>query len=152
VAAAAMRDGVIPWNWKETIWEDWPLHLQGPDQPEEGHGEIIMKNVLIGILMAGSVLFAQVKDVDGWGKIKWGMTIAQVKAVYGAQVQNVSGPGATNTDYVEKLAIMSLLIGGTNMKVTIETAPGSDLIKCVSMKLVDDPKHREFPASVRDAT
>ncbi len=47
-----------------------------------------MKTVLrlcVSVALAGIALLGQTKpkDIDGWGKIKWGMTIAEARSAYG---------------------------------------------------------------------
>ena len=46
----------------------------------------------LGLLSVGVALFAQVKDVDGWDKIKWGMTFEDARTAYG--VNAATKPGA----------------------------------------------------------
>ena len=81
-------------------------------------------------------MVAQPKDVNGWGRIKWGMTVAQAKVVYGSQVLV---PDATHksqsTKFVDRLLIGSFNVGDTKMQVSIETLPNSDKIREVTLSL-----------------
>jgi hypothetical protein len=40
-----------------------------------------LTGALLLMLLPG---LAQTKDTDGWGKVKWGMTVEQAKTAYGA--------------------------------------------------------------------
>lgn len=109
-----------------------------------------MKTIL---QLAASVTFAVAllgqappKDVDGWGKIKWGMTVAQAKALYGAQAQASGGANDGAAKYVEKLVIKNFAVGDLMMDVSIETPTGSNLVKEVSLKLAGDPKPEDVEA------
>jgi hypothetical protein len=84
------------------------------------------------VMIAGIVLRGQVppKDVDGWGKIKWGMTSAQAKTAYGSQIQDAD----------EKLEIKSLAVGDINMKVSFGAVPGSTRIKQVVLSMAEEPQ------------
>ncbi len=94
--------------------------------------------VLFGVLVAFAVgLFGQAppKDVDGWGKIKWGMTVAQAKSEYGDQAQSSDDEGSVDAKYVQKLVIKSFAVGDVRMRVSIETRPNSDLVKQVGLMM-----------------
>jgi hypothetical protein len=41
-----------------------------------------MRTLLLFAVVIALGAMAQPKDVDGWGKIKWGMTIAEARAAY----------------------------------------------------------------------
>jgi len=89
------------------------------------------------VLVASLSLVAQSKDVNGWGKIKWGMTVAQAKAVYGTQVQ-VADPASEShetDEYVDQLVIERLKVGDLEMQVAIKTPRGSDGIREVALAL-----------------
>jgi hypothetical protein len=91
--------------------------------------------IVVGVAI-GAMLMAQPKDVDGWGKVKWGMTIAQAKVAYGSEAQ---APDRENgsTKYVERLTLRNLKVGDIRMRVAIETLPGSDRIAEVALSLED---------------
>src|ERR1035441_7914802 len=101
-----------------------------------------MKSVVALAFVFTAIVAAQTKpkDVDGWGKIKWGMTVAQAKTAYGDQAQASDGTGGRSTRYVEKLKITNFAVGDIKMKVSIETLPDSSLIREVSLALADEPQ------------
>lgn len=67
------------------------------------------------------------KDIDGWGKIKWGMTIADARVAY-----DVVAEPETN-EYWTFLKLVSVKISDINMDVNAVAKHGSDRI--VSVKL-----------------
>ena len=66
-------------------------------------------------------------DVDGWGKIKWGMTIAEARAAY-----NVESP-LEATEYWNFLRLQSIKIDDIPMDVDAMAARGSDQITRVQL-------------------
>ncbi len=72
-------------------------------------------------------------DVVGWGKIKWGMRISQVRAIYGSQVADPEGENPYTDNLVERLIIKSLMVGDTEMKVSIAASSGTDRVILVSL-------------------
>src|ERR1039458_8086439 len=98
--------------------------------------------LLLGVLVACAIATVgqeRPKDVKGWGKIKWGMTVDQAKKAY---ADAKTGDGKTVglltcyvACYVEKLAIDSLSVGDTIMQASFETSVDSDLIEAVSLHM-----------------
>jgi hypothetical protein len=93
----------------------------------------------IVLLMAFAVVAAvQPRDVDGWGKIKWGMTVAQVRAAYGGQAESPDGESRDDKNpdkdkFVDRLIIKKLTVGDTEMNASIASLSGSDRIVRVSL-------------------
>jgi hypothetical protein len=53
-----------------------------------------MKTILrltVGAILAASAIFCQPKDVQGWDKVKWGMSVAEVRTTYGSRVSEPIG-------------------------------------------------------------
>jgi hypothetical protein len=67
------------------------------------------------------------KDVTGWDKIKWGMTIAEARAAYA-----VSAPTEA-TEYWTALSIPDVVIGDIRLKAVVEARHGSDQITLASL-------------------
>jgi hypothetical protein len=80
---------------------------------------------LLPLLLAAS-LYAQPADPGGWNNIKWGMTLAEVRALY---------PGAAqeHNDYWTHLALPAVKIDGVPFGVTASAPKGSDKITLVSL-------------------
>ena len=85
-----------------------------------------MRNILrLGALIAFAfTLTGQTppKDVDGWGKIKWGMTIAEARAAYNVEVQ------PQTNEYWTFLRLESIKIGDIGMDADAAAKHGSEHI------------------------
>jgi hypothetical protein len=109
-----------------------------------------MKTMIrLGVLSALVVALygqAKPKDVDGWDKVKWGMTLAEVRSAYSSRTtEEYPGAAAKCFDspihyclsdrgpYVRLLDRIE--IGPTTMEVTVQAGYGS--AKVVSVELVD---------------
>jgi hypothetical protein len=91
---------------------------------------------LIGaVLLIYTAAFAQPRDTDGWGKVKWGMTVEQVKAAYGAEAENSTVVPGPNFIFIDRLTVPNVKIGELEMKASLQTPKGSDQIKQVSITL-----------------
>jgi hypothetical protein len=74
------------------------------------------RSVMLVLAASSLIALGQVpKDVNGWGKIRWGMTVAQAKALYGAQARESDG-GGNSTKYTEKLVIDNFAVGDTKRR------------------------------------
>ena len=76
------------------------------------------------------------KDVDGWGKVKWGMTVAQAKAA-APEARASDGKSEKSTRYTERLVIDRLRIGDMEMTASIYTLRESERVKEVGLTLPD---------------
>jgi hypothetical protein len=79
----------------------------------------------VGALIGSAVaLFGQVQpaDLDGWDKIKWGMTLSEARTVYKA----VIAPEVTS--YGTTLTLDPVRIGDISMEARLESNHGSDRI------------------------
>jgi hypothetical protein len=84
--------------------------------PRRGSSQPTLGSRLVRLALAASFVIAlgQVpKDVNGWGKIRWDVTVAQAKALYGAHAQESNG-GGNSTKYTEKLVIDNFSVGDIN--------------------------------------
>jgi hypothetical protein len=82
------------------------------------------------VLIASAVaLYGQPKpkDVDGWDKIKWGMTIAQARSAYGIEAQPESKDNWTLLD------LKPVKAGGVEMGVQVGARQGSQKISLVRL-------------------
>lgn len=70
---------------------------------------------------------AKPKDVDGWDKIKWGMTIAQARAVYAAQSQ------PETKDNWTLLQLNPVNLRGIKMGVEVGARQGEDKVSLVRL-------------------
>jgi len=72
-------------------------------------------------------------DVKGWGKIEWGMTVAEAKAALGDQATDSTQIPGVNFAFIEKLVIKEFLIGDVHCRVSIESKKGSNVIGGVTI-------------------
>lgn len=86
------------------------------------------------------------KDVDGWGKIKWGMTLAEVRSLYSVPVSTKEWPETAARcldspipsclpDRGPYIFLDSVEVGDIKMKVTVQA--GYKSTKVVSVQLAD---------------
>ena len=69
------------------------------------------------------------KDVDGWNKIKWGMTVKQAKSALGDQaIEDAPLPNSPDTLFVDRLIVKGLQIGNIAAPATVMSKRGSDLV------------------------
>ena len=88
--------------------------------------------VRLGILAALAVtLYGQPKDVSGWDKIRWGMTIAEARAAYDIHTET------ENKDSWTLLYLNPVKMGGVEMGVQIGADAGdkSDRDKITTVRL-----------------
>jgi hypothetical protein len=84
----------------------------------------------------------QERDTDGFGNIKWGMTVAEAKAAF----PGLSEPGRTelaSEAFEERLIQSVLMIGSVEMTVSIQTKVDSELITRIVLKLAPFVQHRK---------
>jgi hypothetical protein len=82
------------------------------------------------------------RDTDGFGNIKWGMTVVEAEAAFpGLREPERSelSPGA----FEERLIQPVLMIGSVEMTVSIQTKADSDLITRIVLKLAPFVQHRK---------
>ena len=103
-----------------------------------GHAEVMRLFLLAAIALP--LLPGQLKDLnrerdaDGFGNIKWGMTVAEAKAAF----PGLREPGRselTSGAFEERLIQPALMIGSVEMTVSIQTKVDSDLITRIVLKL-----------------
>jgi hypothetical protein len=95
-----------------------------------GKGESGMIAVRLGTLAALAVLLhgqPKPKDVDGWDKIKWGMTIAEARSIYAIETQPESDENWT------LLNLKPVKIGDIEMGVQVGARHGSEKITSVRL-------------------
>jgi hypothetical protein len=86
--------------------------------------------IRVGVLAGLAIILCgqtQPKDVDGWDKIKWGMTIAEARSVYSIEKQPES-----NEDWT-LLTLNPVKIGSVEMGVQVGARHGSEKITSVRL-------------------
>jgi hypothetical protein len=88
--------------------------------------------------------FAQTKDIDGWGKVKWGMTVEEARAIYRTEAQESTTVPGPNFSFVDRLTVPKVKIGDMDMEASLQTPRGSDQIRQVSLTLNSDIQAPSF--------
>src|SRR5579863_3965776 len=91
---------------------------------------MLKRSLRFGLLLAlGLTLYGQTKpkDIAGWDKIKWGMSLAEVRAAYGIETQPETQDGWT------LLQLKPVKMGGVEMGVQVGAR--QDAGKVTSVKL-----------------
>ena len=79
-------------------------------------------------------------DVHGWGKVTWGMTVAQAKAALGPEAKAAEGENTFTDGYIARLVLKKLKVGDIDMDVSIAAKSGSERIALISLELADKPQ------------
>jgi hypothetical protein len=82
------------------------------------------------------------RDADGFGNIKWGMTIAEAKAAFPGLREPERSELASGA-FEERLIQPVLMIGSVEMTVSIQTKVDSELITRIVLKLAPFVQHRK---------
>jgi hypothetical protein len=82
------------------------------------------------------------RDADGFGNIKWGMTVAEAKASFPG-LREPERSELSSGSFEERLIQPVLMIGSVEMIVSIQTKIDSDLITRIVLKLAPFVQHRK---------
>jgi hypothetical protein len=82
------------------------------------------------------------RDADGFGNIKWGMTVAEAKAAFPG-LREPERSELTRGAFEERLIQPVLMIGSVEMTVSIQTKADSDVITRIVLKLAPFVQHRK---------
>ena len=82
------------------------------------------------------------RDEDGFGNIKWGMTVAEAKAAFPG-LREAGRSELTSGGFEERLIQPVLMIGSMEMTVSIQTKADSDAITRIVLKLAPFVQHRK---------
>jgi hypothetical protein len=114
-------------------------------EPQIGHAEAMRLFLLAAVALR--LLPGQPKDLhresdaDGFGNIKWGMTVAEAKAAFPSLLEP-ERLELTSGAFEERLTQPVLMIGSVEMTVSIQTKADSDLITRIVLKLAPFAQHR----------
>jgi hypothetical protein len=82
------------------------------------------------------------RDADGFGNIKWGMSVAEAKAAFPGLREPERSELASGA-FEERLIQPVLMIGSLEMTVSIQTKADSDVITRIVLKLSPFVQHRK---------
>jgi hypothetical protein len=110
------------------------------------HAEVMRFFLLVAIALP--LLPGQPKDLnrepdaDGFGNIKWGMTVAEAKAAFPG-LREPERSELTSGAFEERLVQPVLMIGSVEVTVSVQTKIDSDLITRIVLKLAPFVQHRK---------
>lgn len=86
---------------------------------------------LVGLVAV--VACGQAPDIQGWGKVRWGMSVAEARAALGSDASDPTERSGPNFKLIEKILVREVKVGDLTAKASIQTARGSDLITAVTL-------------------
>jgi hypothetical protein len=104
--------------------------------------------LLLSLTLAVPLLSGQPKDLnverdaDGFGGIKWGMSVAEAKAAFPG-LGEVERSELTSGAFRERLIQPVLMVGSVEMTVSIQTKSESESITRIVLKLAPFVQHRK---------
>jgi hypothetical protein len=104
-----------------------------------------MRKTLPLFLIAASAAWCQSPNPAGWGKIVWGMTVAEARAALGPAATTPTETPGPNLALIDRLMLAGIPIGNLTAEAAIQTAPGSDKVSAVTLSvgdLYDNPANR----------
>ena len=102
----------------------------------------LLATLAVGLLPGQPKELNRELDADGFGNIKWGMTIAEAKAAFPG-LREPERTELTRGAFEERLIQPVLMIGSVEMTVSIQTKTDSDLITRIVLKLAPFVQHRK---------
>lgn len=99
------------------------------------------------LLLIFAPALAQTKDTDGWGKVKWGMTVEQAKEAYGAEAEDSTVIPGPNFIFIDRITLPNVKIGDLEMRASLQTPKGRDQIMQISLSLKADIRSPSFVRS-----
>ena len=81
------------------------------------------------------------KDVYGWRKVTWGMTVADAKAAFGDQASDPAETPLPAGVLFVQFIVKDVKFGDINTKAAIETKVGSNLVSAVEIFAADWMEH-----------
>src|ERR1051326_5162662 len=91
-----------------------------------------MRKTLPLFLIAASAAWCQSPNPAGWGKIVWGMTVAEARAALGPAATTPTETPGPNLALIDRLMLAGIPIGNLTAEAAIQTAPGSDKVSAAT--------------------
>lgn len=86
------------------------------------------------LIAAASVADCQPKDVDGWGNLKWGMTVVEARSALGDQASKPTEKPGPNFILIDRIIINRLDIGSLKVRAAVMTNRDSEVISAVRIE------------------
>lgn len=97
-------------------------------------------NRTLGLRLAGVLLltataaFCQQQDVEGWTRIRWGMTVAEAREAYPGQVSDPRVAAAPDAILVDRFIISDIQIGRITAEAAVQTERDSNQVVAIRLR------------------
>lgn len=86
------------------------------------------------LLVTASAAFCQPKDVDGWTRIKWGMTVAEARDAFVGQVSDPRAAAPPDAILIDRLIVTDIQIGRITAEAAVQTERESNQVVAVRLR------------------
>jgi hypothetical protein len=92
---------------------------------------------LVGVfLLTSAALFCQPKDVEGWTRIRWGMTVSEAREAFPGQVSDPKVAAAPDALLIVRFIVTEIQIGRITAEAAVQTERDSNQVVAVRMRAV----------------
>jgi hypothetical protein len=90
---------------------------------------------LVGLLLiTAAVVFCQPKDVEGWTRIRWGMTVAAAREAFLGQVSDSRIAAGPDAILIDRFMVTDIRIGRITAEAAIQTERDSNQVVAVRIR------------------
>ena len=86
------------------------------------------------LLLGALAAFCQPRDVSGWTRIKWGMTVSEARAAFPGQASDARVAAPQDAILVDRFLVTDIQIGRITAEAAIETEQDSDQVVAVRLR------------------
>jgi len=102
---------------------------------ETGHSNGTLAFQLAGVLLlSATAAFCQPKDVTGWTRVRWGMTVSEARAAFPGQVSDPRVATPPDAILVDRFIVTDIQIGRISAEAAVETEQDSDQVVAVRLR------------------
>ena len=97
-------------------------------------------NGILGLRLAGvflltlTAVWGQPKDVDGWTRIRWGMTVAEAREAFQGQVSDPRVANPPDAILIDRFIVNDIQIGRITAEAAVQTEQDSNQVVAVRIK------------------
>ena len=86
------------------------------------------------VLLTAAAAFCQQQDVEGWTRIRWGMTVAEAREAFPGQVSDPRVAAAPDAILIDRFIISDILIGRIRAEAAVQTEQDSSQVIAVRLR------------------
>jgi hypothetical protein len=125
--------GLLNWSW----WRRWCAAKDAPEKEKKAMKAAIAILVAFAAFAQDFTPVRPAADTNGWGKVRWGMTVAEAKAALGDDaVVSTVVPGP-NFTLIDRLTIKNVKIGDITASASIQTGRNSEVVCAVTINAAE---------------